>query len=194
MSADAALALRRAIFPVFRRGAESEPPLPPTPEELRERARTDGNIQGLLEGRAEGFEQAAEQIAALKSALQGATAALAARAAALASEVEETLPAIVNLVVRKVLDHELADDAVASALARAVAARFEAQGAPVVLRLEPATVALLDTAASAPSVRIEADPSLRRGDWMVEAPAALFDGRLESQLDEVLRHLQGRDA
>ena len=193
LSASTAFAPQRAVFPVFRREDSAPPPLPPTEEEIRAQARADSAIQGLVEGRAEGLEQAAAEIAALKSVLENAAATLTARAEALAVEVEQALPTIITVVLRKVLNHALADDAVASALARTVAARFEAQGTPVVLRLAPATVLLLDAmtmTTATPSVRIEADATLGRGDWVVEPPDGLFDGRLDAQLDEVLRHLR----
>ena len=123
--------------------------------------------------------------------LDDAATSLTDRTAALADEIQQALPAVVRLVTRKVLNRELVDDAVVVALVRAVVARLEARGMPVVLRLAPPAVALLDPpSTSSSSVRIEADPTLTGGGWTVETPEAFLDGRLETQLDEALRHLE----
>jgi len=177
---------------VFRRTPVSAPPAaPPSVDELRESARREAYAEGFTQGRAEAVARARREATALMQTLDDAAAALTDRTARLADEIQQVLPAVVLLVTRKVLDRELADDAVVVALVRAVVARLQAQGMPVVLCLAPGAVALLDpSSTSSSSVRIEADPTLTGPDWTVETPEAFLDGRLDTQLDEALRHLE----
>lgn len=165
---------------------------------LREQARAEGMRQGQAEGRAAAVASWEGRLAALAELLTAAARGLLARRVELAAEVERELPRLALLLTRKVLQQELAhSDVAAQTVIRGVAARLAGLGRPVVVRLAPPSAEAfeawrLSQPAGEPGarhVRVEADPTLGPGDWLLDEGDGFVDGRVASQLDEAWRLL-----
>ena len=164
---------------------------------LREQARAEGLMQGQAEGRAAAQTEWESRLAALAESLAAAARGLLGRRIELAAEVERQLPKLALLLTRKVLHQELAhSDVAAQTVIRGVAERLAGLGRPVVVRLAPPLAEAFDawrrqSGAQTPEqhIRVEADPTLGPGDWLLDEGDSLVDGRIESQLDQAWRLL-----
>ena len=165
---------------------------------LREQARAEGLMQGQAEGRAAAQTEWESRLAALAESLAAAARGLLGRRIELAAEVERQLPKLVLLLTRKVLHQELAhSDVAAQTVIRGVAERLAGLGRPVVVRLAPPLAEAFDawrrsqSGAQTPEqhIRVEADPTLGPGEWLLDEGDSLVDGRIESQLDQAWRLL-----
>jgi len=164
---------------------------------LREQARAEGLMQGQAEGRAAAQTEWESRLAALAESLAAAARGLLGRRIELAAEVERQLPKLALLLTRKVLHQELAhSDVAAQTVIRGVAERLAGLGRPVVVRLAPPLAEAFDawrrqSGAQTPEqhIRVEADPTLGPGEWLLDEGDSLVDGRIESQLDEAWRLL-----
>ena len=155
-------------------------------------------MQGQAEGRAAAQTEWESRLAALAESVAAAARGLLGRRIELAVEVERQLPKLALLLTRKVLQQELAhSDVAAQTVIRGVAARLAGLGRPVVVRLAPPLAEAfeawrLSQPAGEPGarhVRVQADPTLGPGDWLLDEGDSLVDGRIESQLDEAWRLL-----
>ncbi len=187
--------ISRAVFPVFSTPAMelSEPPPAPdaTARVVRERARLEGLEAGRREGRAHAHAEWTSRLAELAAALEGAAGDLQRHRAELAATLDEALPRVVLLLAQKVLDRELTDQDGARAAIRRMSERLLGDGEPIV-RLSPRAAELFETWRGAQRDvrgRVEIDPALGPGEWVVDARDVAFDGRLESQLAEAWRLL-----
>ena len=165
---------------------------------FREQARAEGMLQGQAEGRAAAQTEWESRLAALAESLAAAARGLLGRRIELAAEVERQLPKLALLLTRKVLHQELAhSDVAAQTVIRGVAERLAGLGRPVVVRLAPPLAEAFDawrrsqSGAQTPEqhIRVDADPTLGPGDWLLDEGDSLVDGRIESQLDEAWRLL-----
>ena len=154
-------------------------------------------MQGQAEGRAAAQTEWESRLAALAESLAAAARGLLGRRIELAAEVERQLPKLALLLTRKVLHQELAhSDVAAQTVIRGVAERLAGLGRPVVVRLAPPLAEAFDawrrqSGAQTPEqhIRVEADPTLGPGEWLLDEGDSLVDGRIESQLDEAWRLL-----
>jgi flagellar assembly protein FliH len=154
-----------------------------------------GHAEGLATGRAESaaaaIEEARAGVDALAHRVEAALAEQDHRLTALAGEVVDLAVELACLVV----GHHVASlaDPGAEALRRAVSAA--PAGPPLLARLHPDDVVALDTdtATLAPGRRLEvvADPSVARGDCLLEAGPTLVDASLGAALDRVREVLTG---
>jgi flagellar assembly protein FliH len=152
-----------------RRG-EAEPPPGPTPEQL-------------AAIRAEAFQRVSHAVEVLR--LQGERLAEQARSDALE---------IGFLVARRILEAELGTSADALfALVRGALKRA-GDSRKVVVRVHPEDARLLEGAASAgqlgvtaATITVAGDPTLGRGDVMVDTDFGMVDGRLATRFDELHR-------
>ncbi|OGK76198.1 MAG: hypothetical protein A2X53_07215 [Candidatus Rokubacteria bacterium GWA2_70_23] len=165
---------------------------------LRAEARAEGLMQGQAEGRAAAQTEWESRLAALAESLAAAARGLLGRRIELAAEVERQLPKLALLLTRKVLHQELAhSDVAAQTVIRGVAERLAGLGRPVVVRLAPPLAEAFDawrrsqSGAQTPEqhIRVEADPTLGPGEWLLDEGDSLVDGRIESQLDQAWRLL-----
>jgi len=190
----------RAVFPTFTpalvvdvvpaaRSAEVEA------EERRREALVAARVEGAREAREAAFRDWSERLASVSAALESAARELAAHRAAVGAEVERETARLVMILGRKIMQRELTLAATGSdAVIRVVAERLASTDAAVAVRLDPATAdafaAWRRETAAARGVRVEADPGLASGDWVIETRDGFLDGRLASQLEEAWRLIE----
>lgn len=197
------------VFPSFggngaERDAASAPsaaprrPAGPSPAEIeaiRERARVAGLETGMREGRAQAYAEWTARLDAGARALDDAARHLLASRVELAAEIERQMPRLVFALARKVLRDELSHaQTAAQTVIRGVCERLAGCERPVTVRLAPEAAAAFDEwarseegAAAGVGVRVETDPRLGPGDFMLETEDGFLDGRVESQLDAAWR-------
>ncbi|MGF1465205.1 MAG: FliH/SctL family protein [Sandaracinaceae bacterium] len=142
-----------------------------------ERLRREASARGAREGR--------DRVAAKMIALGEARARCLDEAVAVA---EPLAVAIAAAVIRSAYraDPSLVRHAVEDALDRLAGA------GEVVLRVHPADVPIVEPLGAERGVRVEPDPTLGRGDCVVESDVGGIDGRVEARLGRVTAAL--RDA
>jgi flagellar assembly protein FliH len=179
-----------------------EPARPALPaielEGLRARAREEGFAAGVREGREAAHAEWADRLRAAVRSLEEAGRDLLARRVDLAAEVDRQLPRVVLLLTRRILGRELGTaDTAARTVLRSLAADLAGLGTPVALRLEPRAAEAVAAwrhgepaeASALAGVRIEPDPALGPGEWIVETHDGFLDGRIEARLEEAWRLL-----
>lgn len=194
--------VRRAVFPTFAtvapaadivvrdaRSAEVEA------EERRRDALAAARVEAARDAREAAFQEWSERLTTLSAALEAAARELSAHRAAVTAAVGLETARLVMLLGRKVMQRELSLAATGSdALIRMVAERLAGAEAAVALRLAPATAetfaAWRRQTAVAGGVRIDADPGLAPGDWVIETRDGFLDGRLASQIEEAWRLIE----
>jgi flagellar assembly protein FliH len=203
-------AAARAVFPCFPREAgwearepEAESAAEASPADvqaLREQVRQEAFEAGIGEGRAAAYKEWAPRLAEAVGALEQARQTLLARCRELTAELDSQLPRVVLLLARKIVQRELAaDDSAVSAVIRQLSQRLNAAGESVTVRIAPRAAEAFEAwrraaeAAVPEGVRVEPDVGLGPGDWVLETAAGLLDGRIDSQLEEAWRLLQGDD-
>jgi flagellar biosynthesis/type III secretory pathway protein FliH len=196
----------RAVFPTFSAVPVAEVDVAPAPgsaphsaeaeaEERQRAALAAARADGEQEGRAAVFNEWSERLGAVSAALEAAERELAAHRAAVAAEVAHETARLVMLLAGKVMHRELDLAATGSdAVIRVVAQRLAGAEAAVAVRLDPASAGAFDAwrreTSAATAVRVEADPGLARGDWVIETRDGFLDGRLASQLEEAWRLIE----
>jgi len=164
----------------------------------RERARIEGFEAGRREGRAAAQAEYASRFQEVAAALQGAARTLLGARVQLAAEVEHQLPKLVFALARKIIHQELAEPhACLQAAIRGLTERLAGCDRPAVVRVAPVTLDALDewrrsedgAKVLGPTVRLEADPALGAGEWLLQTDDGFLDGRVESQLEEAWRLL-----
>ena len=174
------------------------PPAPPaaTVERAREQARAEGLEAGRVDGRAQALAEWAPRLAGLAADLEAAARALVAKRIELAAEVDRVLPRLVFSLARKVLHGELSQPETPLRTAvRAVSERLAACDRPVALRLSPEAAAALGAARQSATdpeftslaLRVDPDPTLGPGDWLLETEDGFLDGQVEAQLEAAWR-------
>jgi len=174
-------------------------PAAPTPGEIEaivERARAAGFEAGRREGGAQAHVEWEGRLAAGSHALEDAATRLLASRVELAAEVERQWLRLLFALARKVLGQELGvSQTAAQTVIRGICERLAGCERPVTVRLAPDAVADVEdwlrerdgVAAAGSGVRIEPDPQLGPGDFVLETNDGFLDGRVESQLDEAWR-------
>lgn len=165
-------------------------------EALRERARAAGFEAGIRDGQALACAEWGDRLGEAARALDEAARALLASRVRLAAEVERQLPKLVLALTRKILHLELSHAETATqTVIRGVCVRLAGCDTAVVVRLAPAMVEAFEAwrrtddgaRQVGPGIRVEADPDLRPGDFLVQTEDGFLDGRVQSQLDEAWR-------
>ena len=179
--------------------ARSRQPAAPTPAEIEaivEGARDAGFEAGRREGRAHAHAEWADRLEAGGHTLEEAATRLLAARGELAAEVERQWPRLLFALVRKVLGEELGvSEKAAQTVIRGICERLAGCERPVTIRLAPDAVPGVESwlhaadgaAAAGSGVRIEPDPQLGPGDFILETNDGFLDGRVESQLEEAWR-------
>jgi flagellar biosynthesis/type III secretory pathway protein FliH len=169
-------------------------------ESLREQARAQGLDMGLREGRAAAQAEWAARLERVTRALEEATLALLASRVELAAQVERQLPKLVMALGRKVIHQELSvSQTAAQTVVRGIAERLGGCEGAVVVKLNPQMVDAFEEwrrsdqseRPAGPRVRVESDGALGAGEWLLETGDGFLDGRVESQLEEAWRFLEG---
>jgi len=169
-------------------------------ESLRASARAEGLAIGLREGRERAHAEWAARLEQATRALDGAGRALLGARVDLAASVERQLPRLLLVLARKVIHQELTvSQTAAQTVIRGIAERLGGSQHAVVVKLHPATVEAFEAwksashgeSSAASLLRIEADPTLAPGEWLLETGDGFLDGRVESQLEEAWRLLEG---
>ncbi len=195
--------MRRALFPSFQADGGADRPeargtapagagdpqsVAAELETLRASARAEAFEAAAREGRAAAHAEWAARLAALAESLAEAGRRLAACREEFVTEAERGLPRLVFLLVRKVLNHELTTpEASIESVVRIVAERIAGCDRPVALRLSPPEADVFHATSVGQGVRVDADPTLGRGEWMLETGDGFLDGRIEAQLEEAWR-------
>ena len=157
-------------------------------------AHREGSTQGYREGLEAARAGAAPLVELLGAAVR---AAQETRERALAGAEVELL-ALALALAERILHREVAATAgEVEALARGLLDRARDKRRAV-LRVHPedyaglleARRALLEGLPEDADLRFEADPAIGRGGCLLETPAGILDGRLESQLEEALHMLK----
>ena len=176
-----------------------------------EQGRAEGHATGYAQGLAVAAAEAAEvarqreceaqvtaaaqrtQFAEALDLLSSVTAALQAREAVAVAEVEQTVVDLALDLAGAVLQRELAvaHDPGGEALTRAL--RLAPDGTPVVARLNPQDLDLLQDVAALPGGRdlqLVADPTVGRGGCVVDTAGRRIDAQIGSALERVAQVLR----
>jgi len=155
--------------------------------------------RGLADGRREGATAAEQRLRATRQAVEGTARATAEARDALASEIEQTVTVLALAIAQHMVAHELQTDPteIADLVRRTIAAL--PPSAPPTVRINPADLAALESAApsaadSSRSVDVEwvGDPTIESGGFIVETPQRVLDARLTSVFRDLYERL--RDA
>jgi len=175
--------------------APAEPVAQPTVrdlEALEQQAREEGYAAGHAEGMAAARDLMNSRMAKLDALLESAARPLHA----MDELVELELARLAMTVARQVLSHELrvSPDLVVEAVRQAALALPAASG-NLRVRLHAEDLALLRTLGVAEeSWQLLADPTLQRGDCMLETERSRLDARLETRLAAVVDAVLGAEA
>ena len=181
-------------------------------EQLREEARAagyaEGRAQGLADGRADGAEQAFAkametfdtQTASLRDVLREMVDQLAeARETLLAGARAELLDLALQIAAKVTHVHSGNIEAARGNLAVALemvncAAAIQAKVCPEQLdQLREYASAFVDEMGLSATLTFVADPALNPGDVVLQTRQGEVDARVETQLDDLVRVLTGRD-
>ena len=175
--------------------APAEPVAQPTVrdlEALEQQAREEGYAAGHAEGMAAARDLMNSRMAKLDALLESAARPLHA----MDELVELELARLAMTVARQVLSHELrvSPDLVVEAVRQAALALPAASG-NLRVRLHADDLALLRTLGAAEeSWQLLADPTLQRGDCMLETERSRLDARLETRLAAIVDAVLGAEA
>lgn len=173
---------------------DDETPPPPTVfelEELERQAREEGFVAGLAEGRAKAAEELREQRARLEALFESVARPLQQ----LDEATEQELARLAMVTARRVLAHELklSPETIVQAVREAALALPAATG-NLRVRLHPDDAGLLrDLDAVEDNWQLLPDPSLDRGDCMLEADRSRLDARVQTRLAAVVDAVLGGD-
>ncbi|HEV2538901.1 MAG TPA: FliH/SctL family protein [Frateuria sp.] len=173
----------------------SEAPAHPTVsdlEALERQAHEEGHAAGLAQGLAEARAQGREHLARLESICAQAARPLNA----LDTAVEQELAQLAMLVARRVIAHELAarPELVVRAVRQAAAALPSATR-ELRVRLHPDDLVLMrELDAAEAHWQLLADPTLARGDCLLESGCSRLDGRVETRLAAMVDAVLGDEA
>jgi flagellar biosynthesis/type III secretory pathway protein FliH len=163
---------------------------------LRERVRAEALEAGTREGRALAYREWTGRLDGVVRALEEGARQLLASRIELAAQVERQLPKILLVLTRKVIHQELTlSQTAAQTVIRGLSERLAGCDRPVVVRLGPEMAEALEgwrrsedgARGLGPGVRVEPDPELGPGEWVLQTGDGFLDGRVESQLEEAWR-------
>lgn len=159
-----------------------------------ERAVTDAYAAGRAAGRAEGEAAARAELAAAVAACDAALASVREGEQRWLVNLEEHVAALAVAVARHVVERELTTEpARVKALAASAVAEFPADQ-PLVLRVNPADLAMLKEAfaedvARGRDMRWQPDRHVLPGGCVVEGRDRIIDGRVDTALERIYRRL-----
>ncbi len=166
----------------------------------------DAYGRGYQEGQLAGVQAEAARVRAALSALDDALMRLQGEADAWVANARENVCALAIAVARQVLQHEVATDATAvSSLAMRALTEIPVDQ-PVVVRLHPDDLALLEQLAPGAhssadgrqgeraQVQWVGDPQIARGGCLLEGRDRIIDGRIDTALERLYRQLSDTDA
>lgn len=193
-------AARPAVFPVIATPGQSQ-----AHAEEKARGFTQGHAAGYAAGlrrasvetaaaharndnsHAERVQQLEARHAAEVAALHLAVAALAKRAAPVLDDAEQALFSCALDLAVALLGHELGDGDTSARAALARARGRDETESPLVIRMNPADVAVLDRSRDdlPASLTLLGDPGISRGDAVADYPHGFLDARLATAVERV---------
>ena len=157
----------------------------------RARAVTEAYDRGRAEGMMAGEAAALDRVRAALDLAGGAAQAVTEQERRFVGALEENLVALATAIARQVLDEELVSrPEVVQGLVRRALAQFPVDQ-PVRVRVHPDDLAMLTQALQGGSHELSwlADPLIVRGGFLVEGRERLVDGRVDTALERIYRHL-----
>ncbi|MDP5226342.1 MULTISPECIES: FliH/SctL family protein [Arthrobacter] len=152
------------------------------------RAELDARHHAAVE---EGRERLAQSLALLETAAR----ALHARTAPVLAEADAGLAAAALALAGAVIGRELSDAQAGAKAALGRALSAPAAGTAIAIRLHPEDLALLEAeGATTEGTALVPDPTLGRGDAVVDYPDGELDARIGSALARAAAALSGEDA
>jgi len=164
--------------------------------EIREKARQDG----LTGGTSQAIDEARREASPVLENLTRAAKELDLFRQHVREQLDRQLPNLIVLLTKKVIQRELLlEKSTIVGIVRAALERVAGNGREVTLRLNPKDAELLATHRGdvlegldkIQGILFESDPSISPGGCLVETPNGLVDARLETQLEEATRILEG---
>lgn len=180
--------------PVPASGPAQDPAGPPTVVELEELER-QAREEGFAAGRKEGLADAAREREALVRRLETLLEAAARPLDALDDATEQELARLATVIARRVLAHELATSPALIVQAVQQAARaLPAATRALQVRVHPDDLAVLrEHHVAEEHWQLLPDPSLERGDCLLESERSRLDARVETRLTAVVDAVLGVD-
>lgn len=161
-------------------------------EALEQQARAEGHAAGHAQGLAAAKQQMSEQMARLERLYGAAARPLAS----LDEQTELELARLATLIAERVIGRELQlSPALILQTVRAAAAALPAATRELRVHLHPDDLALLrDLGAIEEHWQLIADPTLARGDCLMQSERSRLDARVETRLVAVIDAVLGNDA
>lgn len=166
-------------------------------EEIRARAWAEGLALGQTQAR----DEVRREVFPLLEMLKNWSKEFEGLRQLYSGQLETQIPTLTVLLTKKVIQRELQlDKSTIVGIVRAALERVGAADREVTLRVYPKDAELLakhrtdllDGLDRIPGVRFEADASITPGGCLVETASGLIDARLETQLEEAARVLEGQ--
>ena len=174
----------------------TEPAQPPGPtiyelEEIERQAREEGYAAGLAEGRAAAKKELDERVARLDAICTAAARPLGE----FDDAVERELALLATVIAQRVVARELQlDPSLIDRAVREAAAALPSATRDLRVWVHPADMDLLrELAAAEPHWRFGANPSLQRGDCVLESASSRLDARVSTRLAAVVDAVIGDD-
>ena len=157
----------------------------------RARAVADAHARGRQEGLVDGEASALARLADAFAQVEAIAAAIREQESRFLSSLEENLAALAVSVARHVIDAEVrADPTVVETLVRRALEAFP-QDRPARVHLHPDDLARLRAALPTATAELQwvADATVQPGGCVVEGRERLVDGRVDTALERIFRHL-----
>jgi flagellar assembly protein FliH len=174
----------------------ADPAQPPGPtiyelEEIERQAREEGYAAGLAEGRAAAKKELDERVARLDAICTAAARPLNE----FDDAVERELALLATVIAQRVVARELQlDPSLIDRAVREAAAALPSATRDLRVWVHPADMDLLrELAAAEPHWRFGANPSLQRGDCVLESASSRLDARVSTRLAAVVDAVIGDD-
>ncbi|MCW8807010.1 MAG: FliH/SctL family protein [Rhodanobacter sp.] len=160
-------------------------------EALEQQARAEGHAAG----HAQGLAAAKQQMSAQMARLEGLYGAAARPLASIDDQTEIELAKLATLIATRVIGHELQlTPALILQTVRAAAAALPAATRELRVHLHPDDLALLrDLGAAEEHWQLIADPTLARGDCLMQSERSRLDARVETRLAAVIDAVLAND-
>lgn len=176
--------------------AAVEPAAPPGPtvyelEEIERQAREEGYATGLAEGRAAAKKELDERLARLEAICTAAARPLTD----MDDAVERELALLATVIARRVVTRELQlDPSLIERAVREAAAALPSATRELRVWVNPSDMDLLrELGGSEPHWRFGANPTLQRGDCILESDRSRLDARVATRLAAVVDAVIGDD-
>ncbi|HLC42298.1 MAG TPA: FliH/SctL family protein [Methylomirabilota bacterium] len=197
IEADARQEARRILLATRREAQQLLDKARQEAEEIRARAWAEGLALGQTQAR----DEARREVFPLLEILRHSSKELEGLRQLYSGQLETQIPTLTVLLTKKVIHRELQlDRSTIVGIVRAALERVSAVDREVTLRVHPDDAEvlakhrtdLLSGLDKIPGIRFEADASITPGGCLVETASGLIDARLETQLEEAARVLEGQ--